>query len=186
MNSDDLLTAPQVAKICSTDLKTIHNWVNRGKIEGFRTPGRHLRFKHKDVLKFLEDFNYPVPAGFIVQKGKIIIIDPEKQQSNPIEKAIGINAEVLSFDDIMDAMINIGMENPSLVLVNSMADRDVLRVVRKIAQNKKDTPIVLYGTGDYSQRGFLEAGATKCVKTTDPESIAEVAIETLNSNKQSA
>ena len=30
MHADDLFTAPQVAKICSTDLKTIHNWVNRG------------------------------------------------------------------------------------------------------------------------------------------------------------
>lgn len=63
-NPDDIFTAPQVAKICSVDLKTIHNWVKRGAITHFRTPGHHLRFRRQDILEFLEKFGYPVPDGF--------------------------------------------------------------------------------------------------------------------------
>ena len=35
----DLFTASQIARFCQVDLKTIHNWVNRGEIKSFRTPG---------------------------------------------------------------------------------------------------------------------------------------------------
>jgi hypothetical protein len=42
MSDDDLFTAPEVARFCKVDLKTIHNWVDRQQIEHFRTPGRHL------------------------------------------------------------------------------------------------------------------------------------------------
>lgn len=58
-----LLTAPQVATICECDLKTIHNWVNKGEIKAFRTPGRHLRFKIEDVTKFLEKYGFGIPKG---------------------------------------------------------------------------------------------------------------------------
>ncbi|MGB5413913.1 MAG: helix-turn-helix domain-containing protein, partial [Polyangiales bacterium] len=39
----DLFTASQIARFCPVDLKTIHNWADRGRIAHFRTPGRHLR-----------------------------------------------------------------------------------------------------------------------------------------------
>ncbi len=60
-NLKDLLTAPMVAKLCQCDLKTIHNWVNSGSIEAFRTPGRHLRFKKSEVVRFLVEYGYEVP-----------------------------------------------------------------------------------------------------------------------------
>jgi len=40
----ELFTASEVARFCQVDLKTIHNWSDRGEIRHFRTPGRHLRF----------------------------------------------------------------------------------------------------------------------------------------------
>lgn len=50
-----LLTASDVADLCEVDLKTIHNWVERGCIPHFRTPGRHLRFQALDVARFLRE-----------------------------------------------------------------------------------------------------------------------------------
>ena len=58
-----LFTATDVAKMCSVDLKTIHNWANKGRIQHFRTPGRHLRFKPSDVVEFLKAWGFPVPPG---------------------------------------------------------------------------------------------------------------------------
>ncbi|MEN6368577.1 MAG: helix-turn-helix domain-containing protein [Thermotogota bacterium] len=57
----DLLTAPQLAKLLSVDLKTLHNWVNRGEIKFFRTPGRHLRFRRADAVEFMTRVGLPVP-----------------------------------------------------------------------------------------------------------------------------
>lgn len=57
----NLLTAPRLARMLGADLKTIHNWVNRGEIKFFRTPGRHLRFRSVDAIEFMERCGYPVP-----------------------------------------------------------------------------------------------------------------------------
>ncbi|HEX2675074.1 MAG TPA: helix-turn-helix domain-containing protein, partial [Polyangiales bacterium] len=56
----ELFTASEVARFCQVDLKTIHNWADRGEIRHFRTPGRHLRFRRVDVLDFLRKYGYPV------------------------------------------------------------------------------------------------------------------------------
>lgn len=49
------LTTPAVARMIGVDLKTVHNWVVKGKIKHFRTPGRHLRFYFWDVMDFIEN-----------------------------------------------------------------------------------------------------------------------------------
>jgi len=59
--SDGLLIASDVARFCQVDLKTVHNWADKGKIVCFRTPGRHLRFRAPEVLTFLRTFGYPIP-----------------------------------------------------------------------------------------------------------------------------
>ena len=58
---EKLLTASDLATLCEVDLKTIHNWVDRGRIAHFRTPGRHLRFRAADVADFLRAWGYSVP-----------------------------------------------------------------------------------------------------------------------------
>ncbi len=58
-----LYTAPEFASMCQVDLKTVHNWVQRGQIvKYFRTPGRHLRFIGKDVIEFLETWGFPLDS----------------------------------------------------------------------------------------------------------------------------
>ena len=58
MAQQRFVTASQLAALCQVDLKTIHNWADRGKIEHFRTPGRHLRFHQSDVDAFLVKHGY--------------------------------------------------------------------------------------------------------------------------------
>jgi excisionase family DNA binding protein len=59
----NLMTASDVAVFCEVDLKTIHNWADRGHIHCFRTPGRHLRFKPEDVATFMQRQGYDVPKA---------------------------------------------------------------------------------------------------------------------------
>jgi excisionase family DNA binding protein len=53
-----LLGANDIAHLCRVDLKTVHNWVNRGVLPHFRTPGRHLRFRPEHVASFLRAWGY--------------------------------------------------------------------------------------------------------------------------------
>lgn len=52
------LTARRVAQLCGVELKTVHNWVTDGKLQHFRTPGRHLRFHPHVVEVFLREIGY--------------------------------------------------------------------------------------------------------------------------------
>ena len=51
--------ASQLARICGVDVKTVHHWVEAGLIPHFRTPGRHLRFRARDVIAFLQSTGHP-------------------------------------------------------------------------------------------------------------------------------
>ena len=63
---EKLLTASDLATLCEVDLKTIHNWVDRGRIAHFRTPGRHLRFRAADVADFLRAYGDPATARELI------------------------------------------------------------------------------------------------------------------------
>jgi excisionase family DNA binding protein len=58
-------SAQSVADFCEVDLKTVHHWADRGKIEHHRTEGRHLRFRRNDVVRFLRAHGYPLPDALV-------------------------------------------------------------------------------------------------------------------------
>jgi len=73
-----LFTATDVAKLCEVDLKTIHNWADKGDIPHFRTPGRHLRFGRADVAVFLRKHGYPMPT-------ELVALLPTQAAAPPVE-----------------------------------------------------------------------------------------------------
>lgn len=168
MHSDDLFTAPQVAKICSTDLKTIHNWVNRGEIKFFRTPGRHLRFRRQDVMDFLIRYGYPVPDGFAPARPRVVIIDSDEGNLRGLKRSLSKDLDVQAFEDHLDALLAIGRERPALVLVNGGNGPEMSRVIERLAVNANETgPVAIYNAaGDALSR---RAGAVDAVEII-PES----------------
>lgn len=57
------LTSGDIARLLHVDLKTIHNWLAQGHIEGRRTEGRHLRFDRTEVVRFMRCYGYPLPES---------------------------------------------------------------------------------------------------------------------------
>ncbi len=116
-SSSLLLTAPQVARHCSADLKTIHNWVNAGQIRSFRTPGRHLRFRPEDVVEFLERFGYPVPTElqhFV--RHVVVIIEPDDDVRDKLRKDLARRHEVRSYECPVEALLSMGRDQPDLIV----------------------------------------------------------------------
>lgn len=145
MHANDLFTAPQLAKLCSTDLKTIHNWVSRGEIKYFRTPGRHLRFRRDDIAEFLKRFGYPIPEGFSPARRRIVVIDGEEGSRERIERALGSELEVEAFDDTLDAAVAIGRREPSVVCINADGGPELRRAANRLAACVGPSRVVAYG-----------------------------------------
>ena len=179
MYADDLFTAPQVAKICSTDLKTIHNWVNRGEMKYFRTPGRHLRFRRADILEFLTKFGYPVPVGLSATRPRVVVIDSVKSSSKEIARALSREVDLEVFQDHIDALLAIGKQAPSLVLVNGTCDPAIMHVVGRIAKSESRVPVAVYGGGGDIEKKSREAGAAAWIAELDDKALRRRVVDLL-------
>src|SRR3984885_626653 len=108
----ELFTASDVARFCQVDLKTIHNWADKGEIRHFRTPGRHLRFRRVDVLDFLRKYGYPIPELLRTGKPKIVVVDPDPATLATIRRALAKQFELTTFQDPFDALVAVGSLQP--------------------------------------------------------------------------
>ena len=114
-----LLTASDVAELCEVDLKTIHNWVERGCIPHFRTPGRHLRFQAVDVARFLREWGYAIPRRFYAEIAQSIVVVGGKEATGFVSRSAGQTASVHGVDDLYHALLHIGAEPTSAVVIDA-------------------------------------------------------------------
>jgi len=89
---EKLLTASDLAALCEVDLKTIHNWVDRGRIPHFRTPGRHLRFRAADVAEFLRAWGYTVPRELARASARTILAVGTNETLTLVHRALSEGA----------------------------------------------------------------------------------------------
>ena len=61
--TEELLTAGDVADIFKVSTVTVGVWADEGKLPSFRTPGGHRRFKRADIDAYLATFNSPTEAA---------------------------------------------------------------------------------------------------------------------------
>ena len=56
----------EIAALLNVGPSTVISWINEGKIEAFRTPGRHRRVKKENLLAFLKQYEMPVPDELLM------------------------------------------------------------------------------------------------------------------------
>ncbi|MEP7126566.1 MAG: helix-turn-helix domain-containing protein [Byssovorax sp.] len=87
------MTASDLAALCEVDLKTIHNWVDRGRIPHFRTPGRHLRFRAADVAEFLRAWGYSVPRELARASAPTVLVVGTSETRALVHRALSEGAQ---------------------------------------------------------------------------------------------
>jgi len=115
---EKLLTASDLAALCEVDLKTIHNWVDRGRIAHFRTPGRHLRFRAADVADFLRAWGYSVPRELARQSSRTALVLGSKETAAHVTRAVGESLPVRHAAHPYDALIFAGSDPADIYLVD--------------------------------------------------------------------
>jgi excisionase family DNA binding protein len=166
----ELFTASQFARFCHVDLKTIHNWADKGEIRHFRTPGRHLRFRRADVLEFLRKYGYPVPDALRTGKPKVVVIDEDPHVLASIRRALGRRFEVTTFQDTFDALVAIGKLEPDAIVVDvQMKGFDGIRCLERLKAIEATARIrmVVFSAQQDKRRAVLEAGASDFVPKSD-------------------
>ncbi|MCC6555514.1 MAG: helix-turn-helix domain-containing protein [Polyangiaceae bacterium] len=118
---EKLLTASDLAALCEVDLKTIHNWVDRGRIAHFRTPGRHLRFKAADVAEFLRAWGYTVPRELARASSRSMIVIGTKDTMAHVARTVGEGMPIRHAGHPYDALVYAGSEPADAYIVDLRA-----------------------------------------------------------------
>lgn len=63
MTENRSLTTGQAARYCHVSQATILNWIKKGKLEAYATPGGHYRILLPDFISFLEAYRMPVDSA---------------------------------------------------------------------------------------------------------------------------
>lgn len=163
----ELFTASDVARFCQVDLKTIHNWADKGEIKHFRTPGRHLRFRRLDVLDFLRKYGYPIPEVLRMGKPKVVVIDDDPAVLASLRKTLSRGFDLTTFQDPLDALVAIGALQPdALVCDVKMTAFDGLRALERLRAIEATAHIrcIVYSDHEESKKAATDAGAYDFIK----------------------
>lgn len=172
----ELFTASEVAKFCQVDLKTIHNWADRGEIRHFRTPGRHLRFRRVDVLDFLRKYGYPVPEVLKQSRPRVHVIDEDPGSLDAMQRALSSRFEVRSFSEPVDGLIAVGSDTPDIVVLDVAGSRmDGLAAITRMrsVEGTQHVRIVVYSARAERRQAAIDAGAIAFVGKPDIAKLTE-------------
>jgi excisionase family DNA binding protein len=163
----ELFTASDVARFCQVDLKTIHNWADKGEIRHFRTPGRHLRFRRLDVLDFLRKYGYPIPDVLRMGKPKVVAVDDDPTVLATLRKTLAKRFDLTTFQDPFDALVAVGNIQPdALVLDVKMPGLDGVKCLERLKSIDATSHIrcIVYSTHEEMKKNATEAGAYDFIK----------------------
>jgi excisionase family DNA binding protein len=128
------LTATQIAAFCDVDLKTIHNWADRGKIRGWRTSGRHLRFRRLDVVDFLRAYGFPIPEALRESPPRVVAVDADRGGLAWLRRSLGRRFEVTAFEHPVDGLVAIAAADPDVALLGDVAPLDAQAVAARLRE----------------------------------------------------
>ncbi|HKQ69231.1 MAG TPA: helix-turn-helix domain-containing protein [Polyangiaceae bacterium] len=158
----ELFTAADFAHFCQVDLKTIHNWAEKGEVRHFRTPGRHLRFRRVDILEFLHRFGYPVPEALRSGKPKVVLIDAEPSELAALRKLLGKRFDVTTFAEPFEAVVSLASLLPDVLVMDlEQKGLDMVHFLKRLSAIEATSRVrtVIYSRHAHLERALLEAGA---------------------------
>jgi len=166
----ELFTASEVARFCQVDLKTIHNWADRGEIRHFRTPGRHLRFRRVDVLDFLRKYGYPIPDELEAERPRVALFVDGLREKDEVLASLRTAFEVVDYPDSLTGLLQIGEQPPDAIVlgakVGDLSGAEIIEALKR-GDNTCHVRAILLAGDEADKQAALEAGASAHVSPSD-------------------
>jgi excisionase family DNA binding protein len=128
-----MLSATHVARICGVDLKTIHNWANKGKIPGSRTRGRHLRFRPLDVVEFLRTYEFGIPDALRSMKLQVLVVDPDAATLATARRTLLRRFDVTTAGHVVDGLFALATLAPDVLVAGDVTPLDAEMIAARLA-----------------------------------------------------
>lgn len=162
-----VFTTFEVARICDVTPVTIQNWIDKGWLGAYRTPGGHRRVCREELLSFLESRNIPHAFQEHAAPARVLIVDGASGLADSIREALlldGPGYDVQVARDGFHAGCLYARMNPDVVILDwNHPEVDGYEACRRMRENGADTPVLLVGghsDGDGRER-VLGLGAVR-------------------------
>jgi hypothetical protein len=179
---EPIFVASQVANIWDVDLKTVHNWVERGDIEAFCTPGRHLRFRRRSLLHFLRRYNMAIPEELAPHRPRVFIVDPDHKAAKKLASTLADLFEVTVLHDPVSALVEIGSQCAGANLIDAVVasfpvegvdDREWVHALARHPDTRYSR-VVVVSLEDAHRKDWQDLGAIATVQRHSVEQVAPV------------
>jgi excisionase family DNA binding protein len=142
------LSATQVARLCGVDLKTIHNWVNKGKLPSQRTRGRHLRFWPLDIAEFLRRFELGVPEGLRQVRLRVLVVDADAGRLAAAKRALVRRFEVTAVPHAIAGLVALASLAPDVLVAGDVSPLDVGALAKDLGEIEATRHVRVMPCGD--------------------------------------
>jgi len=155
------LTTGEVASRCQVSVGTVKNWIEAGKLEAFRTPGRHFRIRASELRRFQAAFGFGAEGD---ESPKILVVDDQQDFVDLVLDALRDlmpGARLEGACGGYEALLRIGSLQPHLLVLDlRMPGLDGFEVCRRV----KEAPATK-GTRIVAMTGFDDDQAEQLALT---------------------
>lgn len=143
--AESLYTTNQLAKLFGVVPTTVIDWIEKGKLEAFKTLGGHRRITHQAVLDFLERNHLPYPPAFAHDAPKLVVLESQPDVLRALGAQItqGLpDSRAFLENHPVDALVRMGVERPRVIIVDGqLPGIDILELCRRLKENPALSPL---------------------------------------------
>ena len=185
VNHRDAYGTVEIARMLGVSPTTAVNWIRADRMPAYRTPGGHRRVKREDLVKFIRDNGFPMPADLDDKTLRVLIIDDDPGVREMLSEAFVElsppgEVEVETASDGTTGLIEVGRFKPHVLVLDILLPTiDGFEVLRRLKQHDELGLRVLAISGSRDPDvgpNAVRAGATKFFpKPLDPMELVEAA-----------
>jgi hypothetical protein len=187
---EPIYVASQVANIWDVDLKTVHNWVERGDIEAFCTPGRHLRFRRRSLLHFLRRYNMAIPEELAPHRPRVVVVDQDARAAKKLAATLSDLFEVTILGEPVAALAEIGAQCSGANVIDAVVATfpvegvDDRRWIHALSRHPdtRYTRVIVVSAEEAHRKDWQDLGAIATVQKDSTEQVAPVLERVLGLN----
>jgi len=142
VETNDVLTTGQIAKICRVDGRTVKRWINEGILKAYELPITGIsRVRIDDFLLFLKRNKMPIPDDMkYLAKHRLLVVDDEKHMLSAIRRILTYPDSdqfvIKEAGDGFEAGQILSEFKPDLVILDILMPKmDGLNVLKQIKSN---------------------------------------------------
>jgi excisionase family DNA binding protein len=175
----EVFTTFEAAKLCNANITSIKNWIEKGELRAFRTPGGHYRIEQKVLDDFLNRHSMPNPFAER-ERRRVLLVHHDSRQVERVACHFGEQHDYTASDDPQQALLTIGQWRPDAAVVDDRVDGidlpGLCETIRHTPELSTVSIIAMHNRDEAYSEALRQAGCDYVVSPVDDEAAMMEAI----------